>query len=139
MSYVDKFYGTHYRGKSLGISMKRFEVDLQHRFLNDNDIIKIIYQVSEKVGVIPNSLELSLKGNLPPEVMNVVNALNSSHKISEPTPEGLDPFKYIRSRYDQFDGDMDEYVESLAQEYKSAQNDYESSKSSDSPDNSKNS
>lgn len=102
--------------------MKPYIKDIQHRFLNDNDVIKVIYEAAEKVGVIPNALELSTNPSLDPSILNILQAINSKHSVAPVTPQGVDPLEFVRSRYDQFDGDLQEYVEYVANEINSVVN-----------------
>lgn len=120
MSYYNKFYHLDRVGRINDPDMSRFYSDCQHKFLNDNDVIQILFGVVEKTGVYPNTLDVQGNNTWPPEILNLVSALNTSHPVASPTPNGLDPLNYIKSRYDQFDGDMDSFMNQLADEYNSA-------------------
>lgn len=85
--------------------------------LNDNDIIRIITGLTQNGG-IQNIFELSLNASLPTEVHDLVLALTREYPSVPQFKNDEDAFDFIRSRYAQFGGELDEYVQYLAEELK---------------------
>lgn len=108
-------YGMHNLGKVRHCS--NIDEKVRRMNLNDNDVIRIITGLTESGGV-QNIFELSLNASLPTEVHDLVLALTREYPSVPQFKNDEDAFDFIRSRYAQFGGELDEYVQFLAEELK---------------------
>lgn len=115
MSYIDKFY------RLSAVADRPItgcdEVTRLYRgvCLNDDDVIKIVFGVGQKLGILPNDLSVKDNPNYPPEIRSVLDALHREIPSSSiHMKDDDDVVKFIRSRYAQFGGELDEFVDELA-------------------------
>ena len=94
---------------------KQYVECLAHSCLNDNQVIQLVYKVGEELGLsgLPTDLDFTYNPNLPPEVLNVLDALRGEVAGFEGFQTDKEAFDMIRSRYDQFGGELDDYVHHL--------------------------
>lgn len=94
---------------------KRYVEGLTRSCMNDNQVIQLVFKVGEELGLsgLPTDLDFKYSPDLPPEVLNVLDALRGEVPGFEGFQSDEEAFSLIRSRYDQFGGEMDEYVHHL--------------------------
>lgn len=90
---------------------------VKDKCLNDNQIVQIIFQLSDKLGIQPNSLDLSLDPNLSDEVRSVLEMLNQEFPAIKGFATDREAFDTIKSRYIQSAGEMSAFVDSLASDF----------------------
>lgn len=111
---------------------KHYVEGLKHSCMNDNQVIQLVFKVGEELGLsgLPTDLDFKYNPNLPPEVLNVLDALRGEVPGFEGFQSDEEAFSVIRSRYDQFGGEMDDYVHHLVDIINEAQKQSGSSESS---------
>lgn len=94
---------------------KQYAECLIHSCLNDNQVIQLVYKVGEELGLsgLPTDLDFTYNPNLPPEVLNVLDTLRGEVPCFQGFQSDKEAFDMIRSRYDQFGGELDDYVHHL--------------------------
>lgn len=87
---------------------------LRCRCLNDNDVVRIIYDLAGQSGKIPNDLDVSLSPNVPIEVSNLLAQIQRERPLAPQFADDKTAIEFIRSRYCQFGGELDDYAGYLA-------------------------
>lgn len=102
-----------------GVQLIKFSLSEQvkDRCLNDNQIVQIIFQLSDKLGIQPNPLDLSLNPNLSEEVRSVLQMLTQEYPAVKGFATDREAFDTIKSRYIQSAGELSVLVDSLASEF----------------------
>lgn len=102
-----------------GAQLSNFSLceQVKDKCLNDNQIIQIIFQLTDKLGIQPNPLDLSLNPNLSDEVRSVLEMLNQEFPAVKGFATDREAFDTIKSRYIQSAGEMSEFVDSLASDF----------------------
>lgn len=90
---------------------------VKDKCLNDNQIVQIIFRLTEKLGIQPNPLDLSLNPNLSDEVRSVLQMLTQEYPAVKGFASDREAFDTIKSRYIQSAGEMSDFVDSLAQDF----------------------
>ena len=98
---------------------------VKDKCLNDNQIVQIIFQLSEKLGIQPNRLDLSLDPSLSDEVRSVLQMLTQEYPAVKGFATDREAFDTIKSRYIQSAGEMSEFVDSLASDFLKSKNEDE--------------
>lgn len=98
---------------------------VKDKCLNDNQIVQIIFQLSEKLGIQPNPLDLSFNPNLSDEVRSVLQILTQEYSAVKGFATDREAFDTIKSRYIQSAGEMSDFVDSLASDFLKSKNEDE--------------
>lgn len=91
-----------------------FVDSLSHYFLNDNQVIRIIFDVAGESGCIANDLDFSAAPDAPREVTEVLAALHKEYPDVNAFTNDANAFEFVRSRYTQFGGELSEYAHYLS-------------------------
>lgn len=95
----------------------RFEKSLNNCSLNDNDIVRIVYGIGNRLNVLPNDMDVVNNPSYPMEVRNVLNSIQQRYPSFPGFPaDSDDVFDFIRDRAVQFGGELDDFVETMADE-----------------------
>lgn len=117
MINVEKFYNLSRIRHSNAVEAiapgMRFVKSLVTRCLNDNDVIRIIYDLAGQSGKIPNDLDFSISPNVPAEVSNLIAQIQRERPLQPYFKDDETAFEFVRSRYCQFAGELDEYADYL--------------------------
>lgn len=117
MINVEKFYNLSRIRRSNASNAiapaMRFVKSLAKRCLNDNDVVRIIYDLAGKSGKIPNDLDFSMSPNVPAEVSNLIAQIQRERPLQPYFKDDDTAFEFVRSRYCQFGGELDEYADYL--------------------------
>lgn len=95
---------------------------VKDKCLNDNQIVQIIFQLTDKLGIQPNPLDLSVNPNLSEEVRSVLQMLTQEYPAVKGFATDREAFDTIKSRYIQSAGEMSVFVDSLASEFLKSKN-----------------
>ena len=107
------------------ISNLSLREQVKDKCLNDNQIVQIIFKLTEKLGIQPNPLDLSLNPNLSDEVRSVLQMLTQEYPSVKGFASDREAFDTIKSRYIQSAGEMSEFVDSLASDFLKSKKDDE--------------
>ena len=117
MINVEKFYNLSRIRHSNAVKAiapgMRFVKSLATRCLNDNDVVRIIYDLAGQSGKIPNDLDFSMSPNVPAEVSNLIAQIQRERPLQPYFKDDQTAFEFVRSRYCQFGGELDEYADYL--------------------------
>lgn len=91
-----------------------FVTSLSSQALNDNQIIRIIFDVAGETGCYQNDLSAYERIDMPAEVSSVLAALHREFPDMGCFKDDKSAFEFIQSRYCQFGGELDEYGKYLA-------------------------
>lgn len=109
---------------SFGAQVSNFSLrdQVKDKCLNDNQIVQIIFQLTEKLGMQPNPLDLSLNPDLSDEVRAVLQMLTQEYPAVKGFASDREAFDTIKSRYIQSAGEMSDFVDSLASDFLKSRN-----------------
>lgn len=94
-----------------------FEKSLRTCSLNDNDIVRIVYGIGQRLNVLPNDMDVVNNPSYPMEVRNVINSIQQRYPSFPGFPaDSDDVFDFIRERAVQFGGELDDFVDCMANE-----------------------
>ena len=115
-SFIDKFYCLrHINRHRNDENRQRYLDSLDHACGNDDNVIRIVYGLAEKLVGIPNDLEIQNNPNWPAEVRSRIQSMQSELRIlGLPIGDDLETMRCIRSRYAQFGGEVQDYVDYLS-------------------------
>lgn len=100
------------------------KVSLEGKMCNDNQLMRIIFSLGQKLGSLPNDLDVDNHKDWPEAVRAVLDSLHREIP-SAPFRPGLsddDILSSIRSRYMQFGGEIDVVVNDIFNEIDSYKN-----------------
>ena len=115
-SYIDKFYCLrHINRHRHDDNRQRYLDSLNHACGNDDNVIRIVYGLAEKLVGIPNDLEIQNNPNWPAEVRSRIQSMQSELRlVGIPIGDDFETVRCIRSRYAQFGGEVQDYVDYLS-------------------------
>ena len=90
---------------------------VKDKCLNDNKIVQIIFNIAEKTGVIPNTLDMSFNSGYPQEIQQVLDMLNKEFPAVKGFSTDREAFDTIQSRYIQSPGEIQQLVDNLTSEF----------------------
>lgn len=90
---------------------------VKDKCLNDNKVVQIIFQLAEKTGVQPNTLDMSFRHDYPQEIQSVLDMLNKEYPAIQGFKTDREAFDTIKSRYLQSAGELETFVDGLAAEF----------------------
>lgn len=105
-------------------SYDALKASLEGKMCNDNQLIRIIFSLGQKLGFLPNDLDVDNHKDWPEAVRAVLDSLHREIP-SPPFRPGLsddDILSSIRSRYMQFGGEIDVVVSGIIDEIDSYKN-----------------
>ena len=105
-------------------SYDALKVSLEGKMCNDNQLMRIIFSLGQKLGSLPNDLDVDNHKDWPDAVRAVLDSLHREIP-SAPFHPGLsddDILSSIRSRYMQFGGEIDVVVDDIFNEIDSYKN-----------------
>ena len=105
-------------------SYDALKASLEGKMCNDNQLMRIIFSLGQKLGSLPNDLDVDNHKDWPEAVRAVLDSLHREIPAA-PFRPGLsdDDIMYsIRSRYMQFGGEIDVVVDGIIDEIDSYKN-----------------
>lgn len=99
-------------------------------FCNDDQIIRIIFDIAEKTGCVTSDCDLGQNSQYPAEINYVLSQLQQEFPHFEGFQDDKSAFDFIRSRYAQSGGEMTEFVEYLVNEVNSINSEIAASQTS---------
>lgn len=91
----------------------------RHSALNDNDIIKLITGLAVD-GTLKDPLQFGLNDSTPTPVAELCQAICRERPTFPSFTDDDDAFNFIRDRYSQFGGELDEFANFLADQFPKA-------------------
>lgn len=121
MSYIDKFYHLDKVPYNKALLTARKNLHRLDEYLNvacgnDNDILRAIFAIGQRVNVLPNDLDISITSSLPVEVARVLESLHRQFPSAVGFRSPDECLNNIISRYDQFGGELTDVVDSVVSE-----------------------
>lgn len=115
-SFIDKFYCLrHINRHRRDDNRQRYIDSLSHACGNDDNVIRIVYGLAEKLVGIPNDFEIQNNSNWPLEVRSRIQSMQSELRlVGLPIGDDFETMRCIRSRYAQFGGEIQDYVDYLS-------------------------
>ena len=115
-SYIDKFYCLRHINRHRHDDNRQRYLDiLNHAWCNDDNVIRIVYGLAEKLVGIPNDLEIQNNPNWPAEVRSRIQSMQSELRlVGIPIGDDFETVRCIRSRFAQFGGEVQDYVDYLS-------------------------
>lgn len=105
-------------------SYDSLKVSLEGKMCNDNQLMRIIFSLGQKLGSLPNDLDVDNHKDWPDAIRAVLDSLHREIPAA-PFRPGLsddDILSSIRSRYMQFGGEIDVVVDGIIDEIDSYKN-----------------
>lgn len=126
MSYIDKFYNFSVKADRPITGCDEVLELYRGVCLNDDDVVKIVFGIGQKLGILPNDLSIKDNPNYPPEIRSVLDALHREIPSSSIHMRNDDDVvAYIRSRYAQFGGELDDFVDTVSNDIIDMKRQYE--------------
>lgn len=102
------------------VNVGRLVNSLNKLFLNDNQIIHLIFDIAN--GLLPNDLDLASYPNTPVEIQTVLQKLHTKFPAIDGFESEDAAFDFIRSRYDQLGEENTNFVQNMVNEINSLSN-----------------
>lgn len=86
---------------------------LENYMLNDNVLVKTFLfpdKDGPDNGAVPNSLNVTISQSLPDNVRTFLSVLVKEHPLLRGCSSPEEAFEFIRSRYDQYGAEVDDYI-----------------------------
>lgn len=100
------------------ISRVALDESLKDKCLNDNTVVRIIFKLVDKLGIVPNTLDYQLNNrNYPAEIQQVIDMLNKEYPAIQGFKTDREAFDTIKSRYIQEPGEIQQLVDKLAADF----------------------
>ena len=120
-SSINKFYHLDKAKYNKALVTSRKNCNVINAFLNkhcgnENDVLCAIFRIGQKISVLPNDLDMSLRSDYPREVNVVLESLHREFPASPGYRSAEEALHNIVSRYSQFGGELDSTVDCIVSE-----------------------
>lgn len=102
--------------KPVVVDYCNIEQKFRHLALNDNDIIKLITGLADD-GTLKDPMQFALNDSTPAPVAELCQAICRERSSFPGFTDEKEAFMFIRDKYAQFGGELDEFAQFLADQF----------------------